>query len=214
MRWLPRFVSTSLLVATLQPFDPGTTWAGEANPSFVNWETPHVHPLELTPDGTRLLAGQHADDRLEVFDLERRLAVTAALDPGRPRAGLGARAQRPRGVGRQPDLRQREHRRPRAGNVVATLRHRRRAGRRGLRGPPGARLRLVLADQHGAGVRPGRPRDGSDRASRSTARTPRAMAVSPDGETRSTSRSSTSGNALDHARRGIDAPGRCSRPTS
>ncbi len=37
-------------------------------PSFVNFETPHVHPLELTPDETRLLAVNTADNRLEVFD--------------------------------------------------------------------------------------------------------------------------------------------------
>ncbi len=39
------------------------------NPAgFVNWESPHVHPLELTPDGTRLLAVNTPDARLEVFD--------------------------------------------------------------------------------------------------------------------------------------------------
>ncbi|QDU67484.1 YncE family protein [Engelhardtia mirabilis] len=36
--------------------------------SFVNWEHPHVHPLELTPSGVRLLAVNTADNRLEVFD--------------------------------------------------------------------------------------------------------------------------------------------------
>ncbi len=35
--------------------------------SFVNWESPHVSPLDLTPDGTKLLAVNTADDRLEVF---------------------------------------------------------------------------------------------------------------------------------------------------
>lgn len=37
--------------------------------SFVNWENPHVHPLDLTPDGLRLLAVNTPDARLEVFDL-------------------------------------------------------------------------------------------------------------------------------------------------
>ncbi|MEZ6243365.1 MAG: beta-propeller fold lactonase family protein [Phycisphaerales bacterium] len=36
---------------------------------FVNWETPHVHPLDMTPDASRLLAVNTADDRLEVFTL-------------------------------------------------------------------------------------------------------------------------------------------------
>ena len=34
---------------------------------FVNWETPHVHPLDITPDGARLLAVNTPDNRLEVF---------------------------------------------------------------------------------------------------------------------------------------------------
>ena len=38
-------------------------------PSFVNWESPHVSPLGLTPDGARLLAVNTADNRLEVFDV-------------------------------------------------------------------------------------------------------------------------------------------------
>ncbi|MFG0316248.1 MAG: hypothetical protein ACF8XB_03165 [Planctomycetota bacterium JB042] len=36
---------------------------------FVNFETPHVHPLDVTPDGTRLLAVNTPDGRLEVLDL-------------------------------------------------------------------------------------------------------------------------------------------------
>jgi hypothetical protein len=34
---------------------------------FVNWESPHVSPVDLTPDGSRLLAVNTADNRLEVF---------------------------------------------------------------------------------------------------------------------------------------------------
>ncbi len=40
----------------------------EAQSSFVNWENPHVSPIAMTPDGTRLLVVNTADDRLEVFD--------------------------------------------------------------------------------------------------------------------------------------------------
>src|SRR5947207_15796749 len=36
--------------------------------SFVNWETGQVHPVDMTPDGTRLLVCNTADNRLEVFD--------------------------------------------------------------------------------------------------------------------------------------------------
>ena len=43
--------------------------AGGCDESFVNWESPHVHPLERTPGGDLLLAVNTADARLEVFDL-------------------------------------------------------------------------------------------------------------------------------------------------
>jgi hypothetical protein len=61
-----------------------------AQSSFVNWEDPHVHPLELTPDGTKLLAVNTADARLEVFDttgprLVRLFDVAVGLDPQVPR---------------------------------------------------------------------------------------------------------------------------------
>jgi len=59
--------------------------------SFVNWETAHVHPLATTPDGSRLLAVNTPDDRLEVFDLSGGGvvplgAVPVGLDPVSVRA--------------------------------------------------------------------------------------------------------------------------------
>jgi YVTN family beta-propeller protein len=69
MRRSPRFVSSSLPVPTPQPLQAGTSRSGEESPSFVNWESSHVHPLDMTPDGTRLLAVNTPDNRLEVFDL-------------------------------------------------------------------------------------------------------------------------------------------------
>ncbi len=59
----------------------------------VNFESAHVHPLERTPDGTRLIAVNTADARIEVFTLdgpnatptaERSIAV--GLDPVSVRA--------------------------------------------------------------------------------------------------------------------------------
>ena len=44
--------------------------------SFVNWETPHVHPLELTPNRTRVLAVNTADNRLEVFRVLKQKAIS------------------------------------------------------------------------------------------------------------------------------------------
>jgi YVTN family beta-propeller protein len=59
--------------------------------NFVHWESPHVSPLALTPDKTRLLAVNTADDRLEVFDVtgilpQRLEAVQVGLDPVSVRA--------------------------------------------------------------------------------------------------------------------------------
>lgn len=42
---------------------------GPGPEQFVNWEDPHIHPLELTPDGQTLLAVNTPDNRLEVFSV-------------------------------------------------------------------------------------------------------------------------------------------------
>ena len=42
---------------------------GADAPAFVNYETPHVSPIAMTPDGTKLLAVNTADNRLMVFSL-------------------------------------------------------------------------------------------------------------------------------------------------
>jgi YVTN family beta-propeller protein len=52
-----------------------------AQGSFVNWESPPVHPIDMTPDGTTLLAVNTADDRLEVFTLGGALPVHVASIP-------------------------------------------------------------------------------------------------------------------------------------
>lgn len=62
-----------------------------AQSSFVNWENTHVHPLDLTPDRTRLLAVNTADNRIEVFDVTgatvvRAFDVPVGLDPVSVRA--------------------------------------------------------------------------------------------------------------------------------
>src|SRR6185436_12663015 len=59
--------------------------------AFVNWESPHVHPLDLTPDGRFLLAVNTPDNRLEVFSLETGTPVSlfdvaVGLDPVSVRA--------------------------------------------------------------------------------------------------------------------------------
>lgn len=73
----------SLLLAAL-PASAQNRWP--------NWESPHVHPLELTPDGRTLLAVNTADQRLEVFDvatdgaLSHRASIAVGVEPVSVRA--------------------------------------------------------------------------------------------------------------------------------
>ncbi len=64
---------------------------GPCGKTFVNWENAHVHPIDLTPDGNRLLAVNTADNRLEVFDASTATpthigSVPVGLDPVSVRA--------------------------------------------------------------------------------------------------------------------------------
>jgi len=54
--------------------------------NFFNWETAPVHPVAVSPDGTRLVVCNLPDDRLEVFDITsgKPVALTnvpVGLDP-------------------------------------------------------------------------------------------------------------------------------------
>lgn len=68
-----------------------------AQPAFVNFESPPVHPISLTPDQTKLLAVNLADARLEVFELQAGLpvpsgSVPVGYDPVSVRARTNAEA--------------------------------------------------------------------------------------------------------------------------
>src|SRR5215213_2898784 len=52
-----------------------------AQGSFVNWESPPIHPVDMTPDGATLLVVNTADDRLEVFTLGSGLPAHVASIP-------------------------------------------------------------------------------------------------------------------------------------
>jgi len=59
--------------------------------TFRNWESPHVHPLHLTPDNNLLLAVNTADAKLEVFEINGSTpvsidAIPVGLDPVSVRA--------------------------------------------------------------------------------------------------------------------------------
>ncbi|MHC4413950.1 MAG: hypothetical protein ACYS0G_01565 [Planctomycetota bacterium] len=60
--------------------------------SFVNWESPHVSPLAMTPDGSRLLAVNTADNRLEVFTVtESGLLLAGSIPVGLDPVSVRAR---------------------------------------------------------------------------------------------------------------------------
>ncbi|MBX3366153.1 MAG: hypothetical protein KF912_02410 [Phycisphaeraceae bacterium] len=72
MRYL---VTAAALAATLSITE------ASAQPTFVNFETPPVHPITLTPDQSRLLAVNLADARLEVFSIVAGLPIPIGSIP-------------------------------------------------------------------------------------------------------------------------------------
>ena len=81
--------SIAIIASVLWP----AVTAGQS--SFVNWESPHVHPLELTPDGNTLIAVNTPDNRVELFDVSTGQplpvgAIPVGLDPVSVRAVPGA----------------------------------------------------------------------------------------------------------------------------
>ena len=65
--------------------------------SFVNWESPHINPIDMTPDGGHLLVVNTADNRLEVFTitddgLTADGSIAVGLDPVSVRARTNTEA--------------------------------------------------------------------------------------------------------------------------
>jgi YVTN family beta-propeller protein len=65
----------AVLIAGWGPSSFGRTGA------FVNFETPPVHPVALSPDGSRLGVCNLADGRLEIFDVSSGTAVALGNVP-------------------------------------------------------------------------------------------------------------------------------------
>ncbi|MEM9603873.1 MAG: putative Ig domain-containing protein [Pseudomonadota bacterium] len=84
---------------TAPAVDPGDAFGHRVRvlAGTVNFESPHGHPLDLTPDGRQLLAVNTAGHRLEVFSvsalgLSQRLSVPVGLDPVSVRARSNSEA--------------------------------------------------------------------------------------------------------------------------
>src|ERR1041384_3174162 len=78
------FVCTLGLVVVLMHGPQAMRVHAQAQPtSYQNFEAPQVHPIALTPDGTRLLALDTPEQRLEVFQLNgSSLALAAEIPVG------------------------------------------------------------------------------------------------------------------------------------
>ena len=80
---------------------------------YTNYESSHVHPIALTPDGARLVAVNTPDAVLEVFavgpqgDLTYERSIPVGLEPVSRGGPL-----RERGLGGQPDVGRRQRRGP------------------------------------------------------------------------------------------------------
>lgn len=64
-----------------------TTSGASAQNAFIHWESPHVSPIALSPDGTRLVAVNTADHRIEIYAVganglpQWQASVPVGLDP-------------------------------------------------------------------------------------------------------------------------------------
>jgi YVTN family beta-propeller protein len=90
VRMFAVILTAAFAASTTQRVHAGTT--GSAWP-FVHFESPHVHPLDLVADGSRLLAVNTADHRLEVFDvlpnapyLSHAASISVGMEPVSVRA--------------------------------------------------------------------------------------------------------------------------------
>ncbi|MEL6253469.1 MAG: PKD domain-containing protein [Bacteroidota bacterium] len=84
LRWYLAPILAFLLITAFKSLEIAKTLAGhEPVPvsDFVNFESAHVHPLDKTPDGRKLLAVNTAANTLEVFTLTENGPVNTASIP-------------------------------------------------------------------------------------------------------------------------------------
>ena len=81
MRRTAPLLAIFALLAGLAALPPKLGSAPPISPDFVHFESSHVHPIAITPDGTKLLAVNTPDDRLTVFDLTTPMPTRIAEIP-------------------------------------------------------------------------------------------------------------------------------------
>ena len=112
-------------------------FAAPAMADFITFESGQVRPLALSPDGSGCSPSTRPTTASRSSTSTAGGLTHARLGPGRPGAGGRGGAHDDRGVGRQPPLRQRQHRRRRGGPAArgAHAARRRRAARHRVRRP-------------------------------------------------------------------------------
>src|SRR5205814_5002367 len=86
MRRLPMIVALAIAALGIGAVPGHLISRIATNPDFVHFESSHVHPAALTPDGSKLLVVNTPDGRLSVFDVTgtapRRIAeIPVGLEP-------------------------------------------------------------------------------------------------------------------------------------
>lgn len=81
MRRAPQIVAVAALSIGVAMVPAHLASRPAPNTDFVHFESSHVHPVALTPDGSRLLVVNTPDNRLSVFDLTGEKPVRIAEIP-------------------------------------------------------------------------------------------------------------------------------------
>lgn len=92
MWFIARGLAPVALVVGLGAVPSHVTPRVATTPDFVHFESGHVHPAVMTPDGTKLLVVNTSDNRLSVFDLTGDVPVrTAEIPVGMEPVSVAAR---------------------------------------------------------------------------------------------------------------------------
>lgn len=74
-------ITAGASLLAFQPFELPNAGSAVPASTFANFESGHVHPLDMTPDGTKLLAVNTANNTLEVFQLGGPMLLNIASIP-------------------------------------------------------------------------------------------------------------------------------------
>ncbi|MBK8339881.1 MAG: hypothetical protein IPK99_07715 [Flavobacteriales bacterium] len=95
-------VAGVILSSAFQTFELPNVGSAVPTSTFTNFESAHVHPLDMTPDGTKLLAVNTANNTLGSFPARWADAVERGQHSGGPGSGHRARTKQHRGLGGEP----------------------------------------------------------------------------------------------------------------